>query len=222
VYLLYFKIWHAGWPFALNNNKKQKAIETQSSHLVANPASLNKNSGTNFIIGAFNSQGLCAGIAEYTNENTVLTIYADDPTTPEIDGMVDGEEIMLRIFDPQKGTDIPLNPVFDPSFPDADGKFRANGLSVVDVKTSMPENGSSILVSIFPNPADDFVNIKVTGNSISEASILFYDLTGQVVLKTTFQKLAIARVETDQLSPGIYQVVVQNEETRISRKLVIK
>jgi hypothetical protein len=118
--------------------------------LVAIPASLNKNSVTNFIIGAFNSQGICTGIAEYTNENTVLTIYADDPTTPEIDGMVDREEIVLRIFDPEKGTDIPVNPVFDPSFPDADGKFIANGLSVVDVKHRCLKMEAAYWFQFFP------------------------------------------------------------------------
>jgi len=199
-----------------------KVVKTQSSHLIIVPATSNEISLQNLNLGAFTTNGTCVGITEITSENTVISIYADDPTTPEIDGMMDGEEIMLRIFDPEKGTDIPLNPVFDASFADADGKFRVNGLSMVDVKTSLPENETDMQVSLYPNPANNFVNIEVAGTRFSDATILFYDLTGQVVLQTTFQEVSVTRIETNPLPAGIYQVVVQSEGDRISRKLVIK
>ena len=61
-------------------------------------------------IGAFTANGLCVGNSKFVTLNSKfqigLTVWADDPTTPEIDGAVEGEALGFRLWDGQKELNV--------------------------------------------------------------------------------------------------------------------
>jgi hypothetical protein len=69
-------------------------------------------------------------------------------------------------------------------------------------------------ISIYPNPTSDFIN--VIENKCQLKNIIFYDLTGKVVLKSNSNK-----VDISILSSGIYLAVVTTNEA-IQRIKIIK
>ncbi|MFA8450532.1 MAG: hypothetical protein ACEPOW_07550 [Bacteroidales bacterium] len=64
------------------------------------PTKLIPNIKDGDLIGVFNKSGLCGGVnrIDMMNEYTILTIYADDAMDKEQKGLVDGEEIIFKVF----------------------------------------------------------------------------------------------------------------------------
>lgn len=83
-------------------------------------------------IAVRNSHGALCGASGVDGANGgafILHVYGDDPTTPEVDGAVAGEELTLEVFDPQSGTHLQSQmhfssagfnepPAFPPKFTD--------------------------------------------------------------------------------------------------------
>jgi len=77
----------------------------------------------------------------------------------------------------------------------------------------------AMLISVFPNPAADFVTIKVQ----AEADIIFIiDITGREVLKFDAGGQELIQADVNHLQKGIYIVrAVLHDNSLISRKLMI-
>ena len=54
-------------------------------------------------IAVFSAGDLCAGMVVWGGENTALSMFEDDPLTPGLDGLLDGEEMIFRIWDASSG-----------------------------------------------------------------------------------------------------------------------
>jgi len=50
-------------------------------------------------IGVFGQDGNCYGSGIWTGNTLYITVYGDDPGTPDIDGLAGGEEIEFRLWD---------------------------------------------------------------------------------------------------------------------------
>jgi hypothetical protein len=61
-------------------------------------------------------------------------------------------------------------------------------------------------ISLYPNPANDF--IQVTGEGV--ASISVYDETGRLVLQQTG-----TRADISELAPGYYTVMAKDQESQL-------
>ncbi|CAN5189561.1 hypothetical protein BH09BAC5_BH09BAC5_04280 [soil metagenome] len=96
-------------------------------------------------------------------------------------------------------TNSTLNTIYDPS-------------SVHEI-----QNSSSI--TIFPVPADQYVEISLGGKSTSEISIS--DMTGRVI-RTEKISGNTAKLSTIDLANGIYLVSVMNEGSVVTEKIVIQ
>jgi len=83
--------------------------------------------------------------------------------------------------------------------------------------TNLPEKENDG-ISIFPNPATNFVNIK-SQNSINQ--ILILNNLGQMVFEGDFESNSV-QVNTSGFNKGIYIIQVKTLEGIVVRKLVIK
>ena len=90
-------------------------IPGPSSGTVLGTVTLNGVPGTGLDwIGAFTTQGLCAGASNLTvfegQSYASLTIYGDDPTTPDVvEGMEAGGTFSLRLYDHSEGLIVSYN-----------------------------------------------------------------------------------------------------------------
>ncbi len=73
-------------------------------------------------------------------------------------------------------------------------------------------------VSVYPNPANDLINIKST---LSEGSITIFDMTGKLLINQQISG-AMNSINTSELKNGIYNLIISNGEKTSSEKLIIQ
>lgn len=86
--------------------------------------------------------------------------------------------------------------------------IQVNGLVFGNYKPS---------ISIFPNPANNEITIL---GLTERLSIMLTDATGKVIMR--FESSKIAKLNTTNLSKGIYFVTISNEQMNLTKKLVIE
>jgi hypothetical protein len=174
------------------------------------------------IIGAFTTDGYCAGITQLSENNTELKAFADDITTTEKDGFVPGETIFFKAYRPKTGDEIALEAVYDQSAPDASGNFAVNGLSVVTGLTVNTNNITSPVsngITILPNPSSGVFTIFVNdpGNIIDYE---IFNAKGEIIYKGKLSKSA--QIDFSTQSPGLYFIrFTGNDKTKV-KKLFLK
>jgi len=79
------------------------------------------------------------------------------------------------------------------------------------------EIASSNSSFVFPNPANDFVNIKVNGISYSEYIIT--DITGRIIKSGRIDR---NKVSVAELKDGVYFITLHENDNVYNQKLIIK
>jgi hypothetical protein len=79
---------------------------------------------------------------------------------------------------------------------------------------SLPDNTQ---VKVYPNPASENLNIELTGNS-NNATYTIFNQLGKPVLSGNITKQPI---NCNNLSTGVYLLIIRTENNRISRKIMI-
>ncbi len=194
---------------------------TPNSHLVAIPESISIGFSEGTILGAFNKNGLCVGFTPIIGKDDILTIYGDDITTPEVDGMNEYEDITYKLYNPATGEDEILNPVFDTEKLDAGSTFKINGLSILKSITSLKEITTFGNLSIYPNPASNYIKVNLGDATPSVATIELMNIIGDIMVKLTSNN-ATEIIDVSGLAGGCYIIRVSNHSETISKKIVIR
>ena len=97
------------------------------------------------------------------------------------------------------------------------GALQHFSTSEVDITLGAIETAKSLneRVSIFPNPANDFVNIGLDGKGYSTS---ISDFSGKVVMESKDQQ----SLDTSKLISGVYLVKITIEGESVTKKLIIK
>jgi hypothetical protein len=91
-----------------------------------------------------------------------------------------------------------------------------------DLFTAISEiKNESHTISVYPDPAFDYINIKIKSNNKSNPQIQIFNLTGQAVtdLMTVFTDIDY-RINISRLSPGTYMLNVSNDNFTEVLKIV--
>jgi len=172
-------------------------------------------------IGVFNQAGLCSGVIQWNGKPTVINVYGDDPSTSEIDGFIEGEAMIFKVYHSANNTENIIDHAFDSSMPEFSNKFKTNGLSRVALKTSINELEPDYNISLYPNPAKDIVNVTF-GHSIDEVvELSFYDVTGRLMLKQNCFIETSKSIDVSSLTKGVYQLILKFPDGSINQKLII-
>jgi|GEM_PF-1978180 len=196
-------------------------LPSPNSHLVAIPESISVGFSEGTILGAFNSAGLCVGTTPITGKDNILTIYGDDITTPEIDGMIEYEDIVYKLYNQATGEDVILNPDFDTEKLDAGSTFKTNGLSILKSVTNLEEITTFGNLSIYPNPASNYIRVNLGEATASAVSIELMNIIGDIMVKVTSNN-ATEVIDVSGLAEGCYIIRVSNHSETISKKIVIR
>jgi len=89
---------------------------------------------------------------------------------------------------------------------------------VSDTYTSEGEL-TEALVNIYPNPADNLINVELTDDSYSQIEII--NTTGVIVYSTEI-KSALTSIDASEIISGVYFVIVKGNQNVIKKKLVVK
>ncbi|MEM1116382.1 MAG: T9SS type A sorting domain-containing protein [Bacteroidota bacterium] len=165
------------------------------------------------ILTAVTPTGACAGSAVWTSEGAVIAVWEDDPFTPLLDGMLDGDPLTFQAYDVSEGSpavaaSVQLSAVHG----GADG-FASDDLYVVDARATSgpqaPEAAEALVLGpSFPNPLQTTTTIPVVLGEEARVTVDVFDALGRRVLQALDRDLPAGghRVEVDasDLAPGLY------------------
>ena len=173
-------------------------------------------------LGVFDQLGQCYGLVKWEGENTTLTAFGDDPTTPGKDGFVAGESLYYRIFVASTSKECELEATYDQVWPQQDGLFTTNGLSAIGsfkLGTTQINESADYGVLIYPNPADDFLLIDLGKPRDVEMTLI--DAQGKEVLKQILTSLR-NQLDISALRSGVYFVKFEGQEFNKIEKIIKK
>jgi len=197
---------------------------TPNAHLIAIPKEIIYSSmiRPGDYLGAFDPTGNCHGMIRWEGSSASLTLFADDPTTSEKDGFATGETIQFRMFNTAEGKEYPLNAVYDPSWPDRDGTFVPNGISVFTglMQNTLQVNDPAFsVIDIFPNPAED--KLFIAFDQPADVMAVIQDIHGKEMFRENLKE-AKNQINIVHLPAGIYFLKLEGSNFKKVEKIVKK
>lgn len=153
-----------------------------------------------------------------TTESLILDGTADEPI--EILSSSDGEE---ATFEQSSGTVLGNHLILKDNHATGGANFIANNSELIEnvagwnFTTSIHSNEKSELISSYPNPAVDILNV----NGSAGETLLIYNLAGRLVYSSALVE-GWNSVEVESFSPGLYllQTLGNNNFTRTERLII--
>ena len=98
--------------------------------------------------------------------------------------------------------------------------FNVSDLSVNDINTALNN------VSVYPNPTNNIVNVKIVSNENSTVAIELVDALGKLVLNTKNHDVMIGEnlfeMNTQELNDGVYFISILSGNNSSKIKLIVK
>lgn len=204
----------------LPENPWDEVALSPNTHLICILAEAISSFDQGDVIGAFDSKGNCIGLTEIKNpqQNLSLVAFGDDPARVNGDGMIEGQNIKLKLFIRNQNKTVDLNPKFDQSMPNG-GNFRTNGLSVIsnfDFISGIGQDSFGGEISIFPNPSTGMLYVQGISEDV-EISI-FNNIGVRLFNKNVFVN---SEINLSYLPKGIYMLHITNGDNTCIEKLVL-
>ena len=78
-------------------------------------------------------------------------------------------------------------------------------------------------LKVYPNPNNGTFNLEFSANYTSPLTLELVDFTGRTVYQTKLQHQfkSIVSIQTDNLSSGLYAVVLKTDREQITKKIII-
>jgi hypothetical protein len=99
------------------------------------------------------------------------------------------------------------------------GTNPQTGVVTVNLASST-ENIEDFNLEIFPNPAQDLLNVKANNAILN--SIAIYNINGQLVQQSLELNSDQQSIDISILSEGVYMIQVLTDKGLINRKIVVK
>ncbi len=91
-------------------------------------------------------------------------------------------------------------------------KAVSNGITVMDTK--IDENTNSELLTVFPNPTYD--NINITINTIENYTVLLYNISNQLI----YSEQNATQIDLSKMKSGVYTLIVKTTKGVTTQKIV--
>lgn len=189
------------------------------SHVIAFKPELLSELLPGEMIGVFTTEGICAGLAVYENTGLSITVFSDDPLTPEKDGFTNGEAFNFKLYRPGESELVQPVVTFDSEWDDS-GEFHENGMSVAkSLKISgMGISGNDLTgIQMFPNPTNGMIYMKGVPE---EARIEVRNGIGEMVRYVP--KSSLNQIDLSGNSPGIYFIKISTNNRTSTHRFVLK
>lgn len=109
----------------------------------------------------------------------------------------------------------PINDPFPTPFPSAG--FDLDAVGIINQSVGISEYKTELEIYIFPNPCNEILHVKTNSN----AKVEIYNMLCQVVVNQNIEA-GISKINTSNLSKGVYIVNIISETQRISSKMVVE
>ncbi len=168
------------------------------------------------------------GIATYITQNyTSLYIDLWPPSTETgadlqafLDEGYQGVYLMESVFNPFYHTESDLLENADMAYCTEVVRISCGSLLYRDINVGVVENPAGTAFQIYPNPARDYTNILLPGNSFDQLQLM--DLNGRLVLEKNISSNTELHLDVSGLKCGIYLISLLGDTKIYSAKLSIQ
>jgi hypothetical protein len=77
-------------------------------------------------------------------------------------------------------------------------------------------------LKIYPNPADNIVNVESLAGTVGNANLKIYDLNGRLLSNQPINFNEPQQIDVSKFQRGVYVLKIENTSVNISKKLIIK
>ena len=142
-------------------------------------------------ISVFAQDGTCVGTTLWDGDGAAVTVWGDDPTTPEADGLRPGDPVLFVVRDGTTGATHAASTVtFEPGF-ELDGGYRTDGLFAIASTDALPAPPDDLRTAFAINEVDvdqgaddtaQFVEVRSRKGltMLDGVTLAFVDGAGQV------------------------------------------
>lgn len=201
--------------FQINPTPLMHTIAIQS------PAAMQLQAGD--VIIATGTDGRCYGAITWQNENTSLTLFGNDPTTAEKDGLNEFEPFTLRLIRQTTGEEFAIKTTFNPALPQSNGLFLTNGLSALAEMTLLSMDNSSVpigeMIQIVPNPANDEFVLTIDEMDFESGRVIIRRIDGAFVTEILIRQNP-STIDISFLKPGVYLLQVNIDGLILNKRIV--
>jgi len=210
----------AGEPASLEN--PWNLISPSScTHIIAIPEACLSSAGIEpgDVIGVFNPQGFCCGFINIgsTTSNTAIVAFGNDYLSPGTGGFSSDEPFEFRLYRPSSGTTSVLQVETDPVQPDQ-GWFKSHGVSAI--KSIRTDFTPSPVISVFPNPAVDQVNIDC--GALENVKLVVTDMFGRWILSRELVPGITTLTLSNLFNPGVYNFTFSGVAGNTIKRVVVR
>jgi hypothetical protein len=116
--------------------------------------------------------------------------------------------------------------VYDATFDDSQNRiYRANRFMWQPTVSSIAEQIDQFEVMVYPNPANDLLNLNFELQETETLSIACFDFTGKQILSIPASSFAVGNhripINISGLSDGLYHLRISSGNVNITRKIII-
>ncbi len=128
-------------------------------------------------ISVYSQSGLLVGLGSATDEFTSISLWGDDETTPEIDGLQEGEEFTVKLIN---GSEISID---TEDWLEGDDTYGINKISVARLNQSSVIDGESfVLYQNSPNPFGEETEFSFYLPKSCKVEFALYNVLGDRVV----------------------------------------
>ena len=158
-------------------------------------------------IAAYSQQGMLVGSVTFTGESTALTVWGDDITTDDVDGLLEGEEILFEIW--RKSEDR-IDELKINSWREGNNVYSINGIALAGNISSKVSGLGYQLYPNVPNPFGSMTSISFFAAEEGNVKVGVYDMLGNLVKELTNEDYSpgmyVLEFRPENIAPGTYFV----------------
>ncbi len=150
-------------------------------------------------IAAYSTNGMLVGSVTYTGDATALTVWGDDITTDEIEGLLEGEEISLELW---RKSEDKIEELTVQKWIEGGNVYSINGIAIAgDISSAVTGLGYELYPNV-PNPFGAVTSISFFAPEEGDVKIGIYDMLGNLVKELT----------NESYNPGMYMLEFRSED----------
>ena len=150
-------------------------------------------------IAAYSANGMLVGSVTYTGDATALTVWGDDITTDEVEGLLEGEAISFELW---RKSDDRIEELKIHNWVEGGNSYSVNGIAIAgDISSVVSGLGYELYPNV-PNPFGSVTSISFFTPNEGEVKIGIYDMLGNLVKELT----------NETYNPGMYMLEFRSED----------
>lgn len=170
---------------------------------------------------AYNLNGDVVGAGVISAGRSGLAVWGDDPTTEQVDGLVENEKFELSYRNIANGIEVKLEYF---TFLSGDGlAYKKDSFLAIKARDNADVEIEYSLGEVYPNPFNSSARISYTLSRSGTISIQVFDINGHLVssLFKGYKQTGVynAYLTGTNMSSGIYFVRMKTSNKMLTRKL---